>query len=311
MTSKNNKERVLVSFDWALKRLLRNKADFDVVEGFLSELLERPITITDVLESESNKEHPTDKHNRVDVVVKDDRGEIILIELQFILEIDYFQRMLYGASKAVVERMEQGDKYMKINKVYSINIVYFDLGHGKDYVYWGKTHFKGIHDHEILKLSEEQHKIFEKIEAGDLFPEYYILKVNNFDDVAKTSLDEWIYFLKNNKIKENFRAKGLIKARDILDFHRFSQAEQNDYNALWMAKSHARSQIASAKQMGESKAEAKYSKAIKEKDKAIKKQDKALKEKDKALKEQKKALEEQKKEIEELKRLLNKNSPDQ
>ena len=31
--------RRLISFDWALKRLLRSKAHFNILEGFLSELL--------------------------------------------------------------------------------------------------------------------------------------------------------------------------------------------------------------------------------------------------------------------------------
>ncbi|MDR2764733.1 MAG: Rpn family recombination-promoting nuclease/putative transposase, partial [Tannerella sp.] len=264
MTSERSKERPLVSFDWALKRLLRNKANFEVVEGFLSELLARRIAIRNVLESESNKDHPDDKHNRVDVVVEDGSGEIILIELQFILEIDYFQRMLYGTGKAVVERMIQGDRYMEIKKIYSINIVYFDLGHGKDYVYWGKTDFKGLHDHEILKLSEEQHRIFGKIEAGDLFPEYYILKINNFNDVAKTTLDEWVYFLKHDRIKENFSAKGLLKARDILDYSRLSPEEQADYDYEQNVKSHNLSQIASAKETGRSEVKREYSKMIEE-----------------------------------------------
>lgn len=298
MTLKNKKERPLVSFDWALKRLLRNKANFEVVEGFLSELLARQITIKSVLESESNKDRPDDKHNRVDVVVEDERGEIILIELQFILEIDYFQRMLYGASKAVVERMIQGDEYMLIKKIYSINIVYFDLGHGKDYVYQGRTDFKGMHDNEILKLSEEQHKVFGKIEAGDLYPEYYILKINNFNDVAKTTLDEWVYFLKHDRIKDDFSAKGLLKARDVLDYSRLSPEDKADYDYEQSVKSHNLSQIASAKEIGRSEGEAKYSKTIEEKDKVIE-------EKDKVIEEQGKALEEKNKEIEELKRLLN------
>jgi predicted transposase/invertase (TIGR01784 family) len=284
-----------VSFDWALKRLLRNKANFEVVEGFLSELLARQITIKSVLESESNKEHPEDKHNRTDVVVEDGSGEIILIELQFILEIDYFQRMLYGASKAVVERMFQGSQYMEIKKIYSINIVYFDLGHGKDYVYLGKTVFTGMHDHEILRLSEEQVNIFGKIEAGDLYPEYYILKINNFNDVARTTLDEWVYFLKHDRIKENFSAKGLLKARDILDYSRLSAEEQADYDYEQNIKSHNLSQIASAKETGRSEVKAEYSKALKEKDKVIEEKDRALEEKDKK--------------IEELKRLLTQLGP--
>ena len=49
------KKRKLITFDWAIKRLLRSKANFGILEGFLSELFKEDITILDVLESESNK----------------------------------------------------------------------------------------------------------------------------------------------------------------------------------------------------------------------------------------------------------------
>ena len=51
-----NKKRKLITFDWAIKRLLRSKANFGILEGFLSELLKEDITILDVLDSESNKD---------------------------------------------------------------------------------------------------------------------------------------------------------------------------------------------------------------------------------------------------------------
>jgi predicted transposase/invertase (TIGR01784 family) len=125
------KNRPLVSFDWAMKRLLRNKANFEVVEGFLSELLERDIKITAVLESESNQINKTGEYNRIDVVVEDDLKEVILIELQFTPEIGYFHRMLYGVSKTVTERVDMGGSYDNINKVYSINHSIFRYGSGK------------------------------------------------------------------------------------------------------------------------------------------------------------------------------------
>ena len=46
----------LVRFDWAMKRLLRQKANFVVLESFLSELFEQKIKIKNILESEGNKE---------------------------------------------------------------------------------------------------------------------------------------------------------------------------------------------------------------------------------------------------------------
>ena len=72
----------VVSFDWALKRLLRSKANFDVLEGFLSELLRRDVTVLEILESESNKDTVDDKFNRVDLKARLDGDEIVIMEVQ-------------------------------------------------------------------------------------------------------------------------------------------------------------------------------------------------------------------------------------
>jgi predicted transposase/invertase (TIGR01784 family) len=258
-------ERTLISFDYALKRLLRNKANYDVLEGFLSELLMRNIKVKNILESESNKQHVEDKHNKVDILVEDANGELVIIELQFNIEMDYFQRMLYGTSKVVAEQMLRGDKYMEVKKVYSINIVYFDLGQGTDYVYHGKVHFKGLHKQDELHLSASQRKVFGYQEAGDIYPEYYILKVNNFDDVAKDRLDEWIYFLKHNAIKDNFKAKGLEKAREILARDGLTVEERREYDYLQDIRSENLSMIASAKD----EAAVEFEEVLAEKDKTI------------------------------------------
>jgi hypothetical protein len=65
----------LVSFDWAVKKLLRNKANFDVLEGFLSELLGIDVKVEQLLESESNKQYEEDKYNRVDILVRTEQAE--------------------------------------------------------------------------------------------------------------------------------------------------------------------------------------------------------------------------------------------
>jgi predicted transposase/invertase (TIGR01784 family) len=244
------RERVLISFDYALKRLLRNKANYAGLEGFLSELLARDVVVKSIGESESNKEHARDKSNRVDVLVEDRSGEILLIELQFSIEMDFLHRMLYGTSKAISERMVQGADYMEVKKVYSINIVYFDLGQGDDYVYHGTTRFRGIHKHDELHLSDAQRKVFGKETAADIYPEYYLLKINNFSDVAKDTLDEWIYFFKHNVIKDEFRAKGLDKAREALNRDKLTPEERETYDALQSQRSHELSMIASSKLEG-------------------------------------------------------------
>ncbi|MCB0838492.1 MAG: Rpn family recombination-promoting nuclease/putative transposase, partial [Bacteroidetes bacterium] len=181
-----------IRFDWAIKRLLRQKANFGILEGFLSELLKEDIEIVEILDSESNKETEEDKFNRVDILVKDKKGELIIIEVQNSYALDYFMRILFGISKAIVEHIKEGETYSKVKKVISVNIVYFELGHGNDYVYRGTTQFKGIHDNQILELTPAQKKLFKKEKVEDVYPEIYLIKVNKFDDNAKDTLDEWI-----------------------------------------------------------------------------------------------------------------------
>ena len=226
-----------VRFDWAMKRLLRNKANHAVLEGLMSALLGERFTILEFLESEANQETPEDKFNRVDILVENIKKELFIVEIQNTRELYYFQRMLYGVSKTIAERIQLGDKYDKVRKIYSINIVYFELGQGKDYVYHGKTIFKGLHDpQDILKLSQRQSEQFFGVaeddtehEAGDLFTEYYVLRVNDFDKVATTPLDEWFCFLKDATIKPETKVPGLQEAREILRYDTLSPEERQAY----------------------------------------------------------------------------------
>jgi len=227
---KKNQEATHVRFDWAIKRLLRNKANFVVLEGFLSELIGENIIITNCLESEGNQKTKDDKYNRVDILVQNDKKELILIEVQNESEYDYFHRMLYGSSKLVTDYIKLGQKFGQIRKIISINIVYFDLGQGNDYVYKAETEFYGIHhQQEILQLSKTQKEHIKKETIAGIFPTYYLIKVNTFNDIAVDTLDEWIYFLKNSTIKKEFTAKGLKEADKIMSIDKMTTKQRKEY----------------------------------------------------------------------------------
>lgn len=223
--------RKLVSFDWAIKKLLRSKANFGILEGFLSELLKTDITILQILESESNQQYEQDKYNRVDVKVKNSEGEIIIIEVQYNREYDFLQRICYGVSKDIVEYMQEGMAYSEISKVISVSILYFNLGLGEDYIYKGETNFIGIHLNDQLQLNAKQQEKFQKQRVAEIFPEYYLIKINKFNDIAKDSLDEWIYFLKHAEVKDDFHAKGLDEAKKKLDVMQLDEQQRAAYQA--------------------------------------------------------------------------------
>ena len=227
------KEEKLIRFDWAIKTVLRDKANYDVLEGFLSSLLKEEIKILNILESESNNEEGQ-KFNRVDLIVEDSKGKKIIIEIQNQRESDYIERLLWGASKVVVESLELGSMYKDIVKVISVSILYFNLGTGDDYIYYGNTEFKGIHTGKPLIIKQkvtipgEIEKI-KYVEKGNVFPEYYLIRVNNFNDNVKEDIDEWVYMFKNSEVKKEFKSKNIDKAKQKLDILKMSKEEKQKY----------------------------------------------------------------------------------
>ncbi|WP_103921730.1 PD-(D/E)XK nuclease family transposase, partial [Candidatus Venteria ishoeyi] len=187
------------------------------------------IRILEVLESESNQDKGFDKYNRVDIKVIDANQQIIIIEIQYLRELDYLQRILFASAKTISEHLTEGAAYAEVSKVISVNILYFDFGKGDDYIYHGTTHFIGMHNHSVLELSEDQKKLYKVEKIADIYPEYYLIEVKNFNDIAKDSLDEWIYFLKNEQIKENFTARGLRQAKETLDVLKMNERERHAY----------------------------------------------------------------------------------
>jgi len=222
-------ERQLISFDWALKHILRAKENFDILEGFLSELLGTDIVILDLLESESNQEDEKDKFNRVDVLAKEEKGSLILIEVQYERELDYFHRIAFGGAKLMTGYFKKGEKYGNLKKVVTVHIVYFDLGSGKDYLYKGTTQFEGIYQKDELKLNPAQAAIFQTEKVESIFPQHYLIRIDAYHDEVKNSLDEWVYFLKNSAIKETFRAKNIKKAQEKLDVLKMNEKDRLSY----------------------------------------------------------------------------------
>jgi hypothetical protein len=238
----------LIRFDYAIKKLLRNKANFAVLEGFIEVILNKKSKIQSILESEGNKQNEDDKFNRVDIKAQDEDGEIFIVEVQTSRYTYFLERILFGVSKAVVEQANEGDDYGKIKKVYSISVVYYDFGEGEDYIYRGTTEFRGVRKNDVLKVSrreelteEELAAEMEKVEkkrrnftlkkrpVGDIFPEFCLLRINAFRPSIADALDEWMTFLKDNSIKDDTTAPGLVEAKEVLRQSNMDKEEHDAY----------------------------------------------------------------------------------
>jgi len=228
--SKPIPETKLMRFDWAIRSILRDKANFDVLEGFLSALLDEEITVEQVLEGESNADEGR-KFNRVDLLVHDSQGRKLIVEVQNQREADYLERRLFGTSKVIVENLPLGEAYRQVVKVINISILYFNLGAGDDYVYVGTTEFRGMHSGHPLKVRERLETPEEtfSFRSKDIFPQYYLINVERFEDVIKGPLDEWIYLLKHSAVRADFHARNIDKAAQKLALLRMSPEERRRY----------------------------------------------------------------------------------
>lgn len=219
-----------IRFDWAIKRLLRQKANFAVLEGFLTVLIGEEVHIIDILESESNQVTQDDKFNRVDIKARNSKDEIIIVEIQNTREIYYLERILYGVAKAICEHISLGKSYQEVKKVYSISILYFDIGRGSDYLYHGQNHFIGVHTKDMLQVTTKVRDAIVPKMPAEVFPEYFLIRVNEFNKVAVSPLEEWIQYLKTGTIREGTQTPGLGEAREILKYYSLTPEERYAYD---------------------------------------------------------------------------------
>lgn len=224
-------ENTYIRFDWAMKHILRDKSNFGILEGLISVLLGENVKIIELLESESNQESETDKFNRVDIKAKNSKGHLIIVEVQLTRQLHYLQRILYCTCNAITGHINIGEKYDQVKKVYSISILYCDFGKGDDYVYHGETRFKGIHTGNDLLLNIKEEGVIVPHLPREVFPEYYLVRVNVYDKVPETPLDEWMTYLKTGKVKENTRTPGLQEVKKKLQYLSMSPKERRQYDA--------------------------------------------------------------------------------
>jgi predicted transposase/invertase (TIGR01784 family) len=241
-------QRTLVSFDWAMKNILREKANFDVLEGFLTTLLGEEIRILSLLESEANQQYDFDKYNRVDLLAVDANETILVIEIQYAWQPSYLKRLLYSTAKLVVEHIKLGQSYDNVRKVISISIVYFPFTpQDGDYLYHGKTNFFGMNNGKQLQVNMAKlpkptaiaSNATEDDSDVNIFPEYYLFEVDHFQNVIQHPIDEWVYLFKNSAVRADFHSRNIQAAKEKLDLLQMDEKERHAYESFLLSRANA------------------------------------------------------------------------
>ena len=218
-----------IRFDWAAKYILRDKSDYEVFEGLMTVLIGEPIKIVELLESESNKETKGANSNRVDIKASNSKEEIILVEIWLENKMSFCERV-FNWPQFNVEYCSDNSNYDGIGRFYSIHIVYFNLGHGRDYLYYGTNRFIGVNIGDTLVINEKESRGFKRPKNTNIFPEYYIIRVNQFEVKSpQTPLEEWMRYLQTGYIKPDTTVPGLQKARQKLRVLSMSDQDRKEY----------------------------------------------------------------------------------
>jgi len=253
----------LVSFDYAIKYLLKDKGDYDIVEGFISTLISscgyKPIKIKALLESASNKESKELKSSIADLVVEDDTGNKYIVEIDRSYTSLFLHKACFNSSRLIVDSISSNDDYSTIKKIIHINLLYFPFGNIKAPLHYGKTIFHEIDrvHPQSLHIADLGMKFFD---THNIFPEYFVISVPLFNDVIKDELDEWLYMMKHSEVKKDFKSPYMKKVADRLNILKMSPADRKEYTSYRNESLKERDYIVSAEEKG--KAEGKTERDI-------------------------------------------------
>lgn len=225
-------EKPLISFDYAIKYLLKNKGDYDIIEGFISALLAAqgypPVKINALLDGESNKEELDLKRSIADLVVEDAEGNKYIVEIERSYTPNFMHKAYFNSSRIVVDGIYGNQDYTTIKKVFHISLLYFSTKEMQKPIYHGKTIVHEIDtQHPVdVKIANEGMVIFN---TPNIFPEYFFISVPMFDDIINAEIDEWLYVMKHSDTKKDFKSPYMTKVAERLAVIKMSTAERNEY----------------------------------------------------------------------------------
>ncbi|WP_341761262.1 Rpn family recombination-promoting nuclease/putative transposase [Candidatus Tisiphia endosymbiont of Thecophora atra] len=224
--------KTLVSLDYAIKYLLKDKGDYEIIEGFISAILKDagylPVKITALLESESNKERKDLKKSVADVIVEDQQGHKYIVEIDRSTTHTFLHKACFNSCRLIVDNISSDQDYSDIKKIFHINLIYFVLSDISSPLYHGQTIFRKMdREHPVdLHLADMGCRFFD---VHNVFPEYFVISVPLFDGIIKDELDEWLYFAKHSEVKDDFKSPYMKKVAECLSVLKMTPEERQHY----------------------------------------------------------------------------------
>ena len=250
-------DKGLVSFDYAIKYLLRDKGDYSIVEGFISALLKtkgyKDVKIIALLESESNKEDSKDKRSLADLIVEDEDHHKYIIEIERNVKDSFIHKSLFNTSRLIVDNLSQREDYTQILKVFHISLLYFPIGNGNGAIYHGKTIIHEIETNDKLSVHIKNKETNEVFDATDILPEYFYISVPQFNDRLEKEIDDWLHVMKYDEVPKNYHSPYMAQVADKLSILKMTKDERNNYSYYQKKLYNDRDELKAAEARGEAR----------------------------------------------------------
>lgn len=249
-------DKPLISFDYAIKYLLRNKSDYDIIEGFISALFAaqgyKPVKINAILDSESNKETSHLKKSIADLVVEDEDGNKYIVEIERAFTQNFIHKACFNSSRLIVDNIAGSQDYTAIRKVFHISLLYFSTKEMQKPIYHGKTIIHEIDTaHPIdVRIANQGLVMFEN---HNIFPEYFFISVPLFNDIINQEIDEWLYVMKHSEVKGDFKSPYMTKVAERMNVLKMNDEERNEYIHYLKQAVHSQDTLSAAEAKGEAR----------------------------------------------------------
>ena len=224
-------EKPLISFDYAIKYLLKDKGGYEIVEGFISALLKsqgyKDVKIVALLDTESNKENKKSRRSLADLIVEDEEKRKYIIEIERNLQHSFIHKACFNTSRLIVDNLAERIDFTEIVKVFHISILYFPVGNGP--VHHGQTIIKDIENNERLTVHIKNPDTGVVVDATGILPEYFFISIPLFNDRLEKEIDDWLYVMKHDSVPETFHSPYMQKVADKLSILKMTPEERDSY----------------------------------------------------------------------------------
>ena len=224
-------EKPLISFDYAIKYLLKDKGGYEIVEGFISALLKsqgyKEVKIVALLDTESNKENQKSRRSLADLIVEDEEKRKYIIEIERNLQHSFIHKACFNTSRLIVDNLAERVDFTEIVKVFHISILYFPVGNGP--VHHGQTIIRDIESNERLTVHIKNPETGVVVDATGILPEYFFISIPLFNDRLEKEIDDWLYVMKHDTVPETFHSPYMQKVADKLNILKMTPEERDNY----------------------------------------------------------------------------------